>query len=142
MKPAYTRTLYDVVVQLDACAALCDRMQAMNMPPAKELVLNERTLSTTRWKTREELLEDRFVGERVKEADHSELLMALARLVELPFSYKFKDFIWQFRAEEESIHSASEGLPQPETDERGRQFVEAIGEAATEKRAGKSHQNY
>ncbi len=53
-------------------------------------------------------------------------MTAIERLVEHPFSYRVKDFVFKFRIPISNLQSMEEFLP-PEYDEQGKAFVEAMG---------------
>ena len=57
---------------------------------------------------------------------YNEFISALERLVEHPFSYRVKDFLFRFRIPISSLQSMDTFVA-PELDEEGKAFVEAIG---------------
>jgi hypothetical protein len=57
---------------------------------------------------------------------YKDFVCAIERLTEHPFSYRVRDFIFKFRVPISNIQS-NESFSEPEFDEHGKAFVEAIG---------------
>ena len=93
-KPQYTQILYEAAEHIQNVTLFGERMKKMKVPPNPDEVLNDTALSTTRWVSADEL--KKMLIEDVKAQEHSDLLLAFERLLELPFSYKARDFIFKY----------------------------------------------
>ena len=81
-------------------------------------------MAGSRWKTKEEV--EAMFFETLKPAMYDELMAALNRLIEQPFSYKHREFIFQFRDVSEAVTSEID-VAEPRVDEDGKTFVEFFG---------------
>merc|ERR1712004_508357 len=77
--------------------------------------------------------------EDVKEQDLTDMLLAFERLLDLPFAYKAKDFIYLYRKPVGNVGDSTTNIIQPEYDVEGRGFVECAGQKIC-CRKGESHQ--
>lgn len=77
-------------------------------------------LGTSDWVTHDEL--QKLISEKIRKFEYKAFMDAVTRLVEHPYSYVAKDFIFKYR---KMIPTSStlEGIPLPEVDEDGRQFA-------------------
>lgn len=124
-KPNYSQALYDVVEVLEKLMILNDQLHSQGVYPDKELMLNEVSLSGTRWMAKDEF-EKSFL-EALSDDQYNELISALDRITFQHFSYKVKDFIFKYRVSSGLIQSKAEVFPIL-TDEKGRSYVEAFGQ--------------
>lgn len=92
-KPQWTQSMYELTEHLQNVLSFGDRMAGMKVPPNPEQVLDENALSTSRWMTSKEL--SKMLIEDISDSETEELIKAMNRLLELPFSYKAKDFIFR-----------------------------------------------
>ena len=125
-KPQYTQMMYDIAEHIQNVTLFGERMKKMKVPPNPEEALTETVLSSTRWIQLEEL--QKVLIEDVKEQEYADLLLAFERLLELPFAYKAKDFIYQYRREVGNVGDSTSNIIQPEYDAEGRGFVELTGQ--------------
>ena len=75
-------------------ALFSEKMDALHVPEDSTKILDETSLSTTRWINLAEL-KQKFKNETLKEEHLNKLITTLERLVEMPYSYKAKDFIFE-----------------------------------------------
>lgn len=92
-KPQYTQIMYDIAEHIQNITLFGERMKKMKVPPNPDETLTETILSSTRWVQLDELR--KILIEDVKEQDLTDMLLAFDRLLDLPFAYKAKDFIYQ-----------------------------------------------
>jgi len=116
--------MYEVVDHIENLTFFADRMSKQNKSADPGLVISEASLGTTRWMTKEELTKMFF--EEIKDTQLNELVEALERLLENPFSYKAKEFIFKFRKPIAAVQSV-ENPVEPQYDENGRAIVEYTG---------------
>lgn len=102
-------------------------MKKMKVPPNPGEILDENAFSSTRWVNLKEL-KTMLLEPDLKDDHLTEILTAFERLIELPFAYKVKDFIFKFRRELGEISTATKDISKPEYDLEGRSFVEHIGQ--------------
>lgn len=93
----FVKIMYDVTDQISSVTFFAERMQRQNRPPDPEQALDEITMAGTRWMTYVELKER--LAEDIKEKDYDDFLNAFDRLLENPFAYKAKDFIFKYTKE-------------------------------------------
>lgn len=125
IRPNYVQTMYQLVDHLENITFFGDRMKKQNRQPDPDLILNETVLSSTKWMEKAEL--DALLMEELKEDQYKDFITAIERLVEHPFSYRVKDFVFKFRSPLSNLQSMEEFIT-PEYDEQGKAFVEAIGQ--------------
>lgn len=125
-KPQYTQILYETAEHIQNVTLFGERMKKMKVPPNPDEVLNDTALSTTRWANLEEL--KKMLIEDIKAQEHADLLMAFERLLEQPFSYKARDFIFKYRKPVGNVVDSTTNIIQPEYDSEGRGYVEFLGQ--------------
>lgn len=64
--------------------------------------------------------------EDLRDGEYTEMIDVLERLMSIDFSYKFKDFLFQYRVVSETISNREEAA-KPLKDEHNRDYVENIG---------------
>lgn len=77
-------------------------------------------ISSSMWLPKEEF-EDVLV-EKILDIEYTNFINAMNRLVDLPYSYRVRDFIEKYR-KPLSVTASVEDIPQPQLDSNGRQFV-------------------
>lgn len=122
--PNFVQTMYDVVDQLENSTFFADRMMKQNKSPDPTLIISDGTLSTTRWMNKEEL--QKLFFEQINDGQVQELVTVLGRLVENPYSYKYRDTIFKFRTPIATI-KAIEDQQEHQFDKNGRAYVEYTG---------------
>ena len=125
LKPQYTQSLYELSEHINNVTLFGEKMRNLKVPEDPNQILDGNALSATRWMDLDEM-KDKF-KEVIKEEHVDDLIKALERLVELPFSYKAKDFIFKFRVPLSDVSDGMDSIIQPEYDAEGRGFVEYIG---------------
>jgi small subunit ribosomal protein S9 len=127
-QPHYTRAMHDIVALLDQVNAFNDKMHKQGKKPDPDQMLNDQRLSGTRWMTKAEL--EGVMLEKIMEKQYDELISVFERLTFQHFSYQFKDVIFKYRVDTAKLKSSSEFI-QPEFNEEGNAFVEALGQRKT-----------
>jgi len=128
LKPHYYEAVYRLREHLDAVTIFGDRLRRQGKGPDPEQVLNAGKLAGSRWVTQEELAARCL--EKVSEVEHKDFLALLDRLTGLPFSYRVREDIWQWRMEEGTVATTQLFLP-PQFDDSGRAWVECEGRRKT-----------
>ena len=101
-------------------------MATINVKENAEEVLDPDTLASSRWIRQKELRE--MILEECESEDYQNMILCLQRLVELPFSYKIKEFIWKYRKDVAGKGGATSNIPKPKTTKEGRSFVKHLGQ--------------
>lgn len=127
-RPNYNQSLFDVVERIEDIVFFQDRMAALEARPEREQMLTDATLAGSRWKTKEEV--EKMFFEDLKDANYDELMKALERLMQQPFSYRHREFLFQFREKIDMISSEADFL-EPKFDEEGKAYIEAFGQRRT-----------
>ena len=125
----FVRAMYDVVENIENCIFLSDRMFAAGKRPEEAKALNEAALAGTRWMTRDELAAK--LEEDVQEVQYEDFINALERLLFQNFSYKFKDFLFDYRVEVAVVRSKTEFIEPTFNEDDNRARVEAFGRRNT-----------
>ena len=92
-KPQFTQILYEMAEHINNITSFGERMYTLRVTPNPAEVLDENSLSASRWMTRDEL--SNALIETVREPEYNDLINGYNRLIELPFSYKAKEFIFK-----------------------------------------------
>ena len=93
-KPQYTQSLYTLAEHINNIGSFGEKMHSLRVPPNPEEIIDSNMLTNSRWMNYKEL--SKLFIEDVDVEDQKNLVVALERLVELPFSYKVKDFIFKY----------------------------------------------
>jgi len=125
-KPQFTQILYEMAEHINNITSFGERMYTLRVTPNPAEVLDENSLSASRWMTRDEL--SNALIETVREPEYNDLINGYNRLIELPFSYKAKEFIFKYRLPLGEAVDATSHVPQPEFDVEGRSFAEFVGQ--------------
>ncbi len=92
-KPRFIQILYEIAEHISNVTFFAERMAKQNRHPDPDQVLDETALASTRWITAEELAEDLI--EKMEEKEYDDMITAFERLLENPFAYKSRDFIFK-----------------------------------------------
>ncbi|XP_018570563.1 28S ribosomal protein S9, mitochondrial [Anoplophora glabripennis] len=116
-RPNFYQVLHDTVQHINDLYKFEDVMISKNLRPDKNLELD---LSGYQWISKTDL-EAKLV-ERIGDKDYDSLINALERLCNLPYSYKAKDFILQFKKPlMNQIQNFD--VPKPKYDSEGRAYI-------------------
>lgn len=116
-KPNFFKLLYDVVENIQDLYKFEDKVIRKKATPE---VNNNLELSSTVWLTKEQL--ERQIVENISDIEYDQFLTVMGRLISLPYSYRYKEFINQFRKPLAAQKFALE-IPKPSYDTDGRAFV-------------------
>jgi len=125
-KPQYTQIMYELAEHIGNIIAFSDRMRSLKVSPNPEEVLDDLALSSTKWMSNKEL--SKKLIEDLSDKEYDDLINGFERLLELPFSYKSKDFIFKCRVPLSDLISSSKEIVKPEYDAEGQSFVEYTGQ--------------
>jgi len=125
-KPQYTQIMYELAEHIGNIIAFSDRMRSLKVSPNPEEVLDDVALSSTKWMSNKEL--SKKLIEDLSDKEYDDLINGFERLLELPFSYKSKDFIFKCRVPLSDLISSSKEIVKPEYDAEGQSFVEYTGQ--------------
>ena len=92
-RPLFYQSMYEVAEHINNVSHFADLMRNLKVPPNPEQILDSTALAATRWMNLEELTA--FFIEGIREKDVEDLVKGLERLLESPFAYKAKDFIFK-----------------------------------------------
>jgi len=123
--PNYVQTMYEIVDHLESLTFFGDRMSKQNRKPDPDMVLDEGTLASTVWLDKAQV--EKMLAEEIRQTQYDNLIRALERLLEHPFSYRLKTYIFKFRSAISS-HTIKQVIPQPEIGDDGRAYVEFVGQ--------------
>jgi len=127
--PNYHQSLYEIVDKIEDLTLKADRALARNWKPDENKLINTSVyLSSTRWMTKDEM--GILLEEKISDPMEDEFITALTRLLENDWSYECKDLIFKFRTNVAQT-AATQAAIEPQLDEKGRQFVEYIGQKKT-----------
>lgn len=127
-KPELQNRIYKLRESMEAVTIFGNRLAKQDKGPDPNQVLSLASLADSRWINLAEL-ED-LTLEKVSENDLKELINVLERLIQLPFSYRVRDEIFQYRVSDGISVSKMEVID-PVYDERGRAVVEYKGRRKT-----------
>ncbi|CAH0545876.1 unnamed protein product [Brassicogethes aeneus] len=116
-KASFYQVLHDTVQHIVDLNRFEDAMIRKGMRPDKDQKIN---LSGYQWIDKDSL-EAKLV-ETIGDKDYESFVQAFERLCSLPYSYKVKDFIMEYRKPLMSQTKAHDA-PKPQYDENGRAFV-------------------
>jgi len=125
-KPQYTQIMYELAEHIGNIIAFSDRMRSLKVSPNPEEVLDDLALSSTKWMSNKEL--SKKLIEDLSDKEYDDLINGFERLLELPFSYKSKDFIFKCRVPLSDLISSAKEIVKPEYDAEGQSFVEYTGQ--------------
>jgi len=125
-KPQYTQIMYELAEHIGNIIAFSDRMRSLKVSPNPEEVLDDVALSSTKWMSNKEL--SKKLIEDLSDKEYDDLINGFERLLELPFSYKSKDFIFKCRVPLSDLISSAKEIVKPEYDAEGQSFVEYTGQ--------------
>jgi len=128
LKPNFNHSIFTMRDHIEGVTIFGDRLRRQGKAPDSQQVLNLAKLADSRWVSQEEM--QKKCLENISENDYKEFLQVLERLVSLPFSYRVRDDIFQWRVKEEDIAAQKDFLP-PQFDEKGRAWVEVEGRRKT-----------
>lgn len=116
-KPNFFKLLYDAAENIQALQSYEDKVnRKKEIPNPNEKI----ELGSTVWCTKEEL--EQMLVEGINELEYENFKLVMERLVTLPYSYRFKEFIEKFRKPLAAQRFALE-IPKPSYDENGRAFI-------------------
>lgn len=78
------------------------------------------------WITQEKL--ELMLVEKIMEREYTMFINTMERLVEMPYSYRVKDFIQKFRKPLMKQLSSQTTVPEIKYDENGRSYITTYGE--------------
>ena len=93
-KPQYTQLMYEMAEHIGNITSFGDRMRALKVSPNPEEILDDIAFSSTKWISKEQL--SKILIEDLNDQEYNDLINSYERLIELPFSYKSKDFIFKY----------------------------------------------
>jgi len=128
LKPDLQRRMFNLRDSLDAVTIFGDRLRSQGKRPDPQQVLDQGKLADSRWIHHEEL--NKLTLEVISEQDYKDFIAVLERLLALPFSYRVKDEIFEYRINE-GMSTSKQLFVTPEYDEEGRAFVEYEGRRKT-----------
>ncbi|XP_068620083.1 small ribosomal subunit protein uS9m [Battus philenor] len=117
-KPNFFKLLYDAAENIQLLNQLEDKI--IRKKETAGNVNGELNLNNTLWLTKEQL--EQHLVEKLTDLEYENFKLVMERLVSLPYSYKYKDFIEKYRKTLMSQKFALE-IPKPKYDEEGRAFV-------------------
>ena len=116
-KPNFFKLLYDASENIQALYNYEDKViRRKEVPNTSEKL----ELDSSTWVTKEEL--EQLLVENINELEYDNFKLVMDRLVALPYSYKYKEFIEKYR-KPLSIQKFALEIPKPNYDENGRAFV-------------------
>merc|ERR550519_91460 len=121
LKPNFYMKMFKLRDNMVAVNIFGARLRSQGKKPDPEQVLTVAKLAATRWVTREEL--NKIVLEEVTEVEYADFITTLERLVEMPFSYRVKEELFEWRVDSHEMISQQKFVI-PEFDEDGRALVE------------------
>lgn len=121
-KPNFFKLLHDIVGCTLECNRFEDIMIRQQKTPDPALQID---LTGFQWLNKDQL-ELRLV-ETIQELEHTNFVNAMERLAKHPYSYRFKDFINQYRRPLLNQTVTLE-IPKPQIGEDGRNFITVYGE--------------
>uniref|UniRef100_A0A1B0GQ54 Uncharacterized protein n=1 Tax=Phlebotomus papatasi TaxID=29031 RepID=A0A1B0GQ54_PHLPP len=116
-RPNFFQVLHDIAENINQLNTYEDQMIRKRVEVDPNLRLD---ISSSMWLPKEEF-EDVLV-EKILDIEYTNFINAMNRLVDLPYSYRVRDFIEKYR-KPLSVKASSEDIPQPQLDSNGRQFV-------------------
>jgi len=125
-KPQYTQLMYEMAEHIGNITSFGDRMRALKVSPNPEEILDDIAFSSTKWISKEQL--SKILIEDLNDQEYNDLINSYDRLIELPFSYKSKDFIFKNRVQLSDEISSAKEVIKPEYDAEGQSFVEFTGQ--------------
>jgi len=128
LKPNLYKRIYQLRDSMEAVTIFGERLQKQGKRPDSDQVLDVGKLADTRWVTKEEL--SNICVETITDKEHQELITVLERILELPFSYRVAEEIFNYRVKETSLVS-EQVFVEPRYDQDGRAFVEFEGRRKT-----------
>lgn len=123
--PDFYDRVYRLRDSMEAVTIFGDRLRGQGKRPDPQQILNDAKLADTRWISQEELT--KLTLESISEQEYKDFIILLDRLVALPFSYRVRDEIFQYRISE-TMALSEQNFITPQYDEQGRAFVEAKGQ--------------
>lgn len=125
-KPQYTQLMYEMAEHIGNTASFSDRMRTLKVSPNPDEKLDDVAFSSTKWISKDEL--SKRLIEDITDQEYKDLINGYERLIELPFSYKSKDFIFKHRLPLSDESSSANEILNPEYDTEGQSFVEFTGQ--------------
>jgi len=125
-KPQYTQIMYEMAEHIGNINAFSDRMRSLKVSPNPEEILDDVALSSTKWMGKKEM--SKKLIEDLTDKEYEDLINGYERLLELPFSYKSKDFLFKYRVPISDVISSAKEIVKPEYDAEGQSFVEFTGQ--------------
>ncbi|CAK1584428.1 unnamed protein product [Parnassius mnemosyne] len=116
-KPNFFKLLYDAAENIQFLYKFEDKVIRKKETPYPNQNLD---LSNTVWFTKDQL--EQHLVEKLTDLEYENFKLVMERLISLPYSYQFKDFIEKFRKTLTSQKFALE-IPKPNFDEDGRAYV-------------------
>ncbi|KAJ8678708.1 hypothetical protein QAD02_014495 [Eretmocerus hayati] len=121
VSPAYYKTLYDIVEQIQGLNAFEDEMIKKNVTPDPDNVLD---LHTSDWISHRDL--EKKLGEKLRDWEYEYFLSTFERLVLHPYAYQARQFVMEYRIPRASFTS-SLTIPELQFDSDGRPFITVKG---------------
>ncbi|XP_055377444.1 28S ribosomal protein S9, mitochondrial [Condylostylus longicornis] len=116
-RPNFFKLLYDIVEEINNLNDFEDKMIRKGTKPDPNLKLES---TGYHWLPKEQL--EKKLVENISDIEYSNFIQAMDRLISLPYSYKSKDFIQNYRKIlMDPMKNAT--IPKPLFDEDGRQYV-------------------
>lgn len=116
-KPNFYKLLYDVVEYIEDLYQFEDKVIRKKATPDPNATL---TMDGSVWIPKEQL--ENILVESLTDLEYDNFKSAMDRLVSLPYSYKYRDFIEKFKKSLATQKFALE-IPKPSYDDKGRAFI-------------------
>jgi len=128
LKPNFNRAIFTMRDHIEGVTIFGDRLRRQGKAADSQQVLNLAKLADSRWATQEEM--QKKCLENISDIEYKEFILVLERLVNLPFSYRVRDEIFQWRVKEVDSAAQKDFLA-PQLDGKGRAWVEVEGKRKT-----------
>ncbi|XP_013137404.1 PREDICTED: 28S ribosomal protein S9, mitochondrial [Papilio polytes] len=116
-KPNFFKLLYDAAENIQLLQQFEDKVIRKKATPDPNGTLD---LNSTFWLTKDQL--EQLLVEKLTDLEYDNFKLVMERLVALPYSYRFKDFIEKYRKSLTSQKFSLE-IPKPSYDDQGRACV-------------------
>lgn len=116
-KPNFFKLLYDAVEIIDEIYRFEDKVIRKKATADINQTLE---LSSNIWVTKDQL--EKIIVENILDIEYENFIKLMERLIALPFSYRYKEFVEKYRKPLAAQRFALE-IPKPSFDENGRAFI-------------------
>ncbi|XP_053689794.1 28S ribosomal protein S9, mitochondrial [Sabethes cyaneus] len=116
-RPNYNKLLFDIVENINSLCAFEDRMVRKQLTPDSSQKLET---SGFEWLSKAAL--EKHLLEILSDTEYENFVRAMTRLCQLPYSFREKSFINQFR-KPLLIKANSDEIPKPQFDESGKSYI-------------------